>query len=47
MRPLNVWFRKTKREKEATAMPRVNLGRDPAKERQEATRRSIKRGLVE
>ena len=28
-------------------MPRVNLGRDPIKERQEATRRIIKRGMVE
>lgn len=28
-------------------MPRVNLGRDPAKERQEATRRIIKRGMAE
>lgn len=28
-------------------MPRVNLGRDPIKERQEATRRIIKRGMAE
>lgn len=28
-------------------MPRVNLGRDPTKERQEATRRIIKRGMAE
>ena len=28
-------------------MPRVNLGRDPTKERQETTRRIIKRGMVE
>lgn len=28
-------------------MPRVNLGRDPVKERQEATRRIIKRRMVE
>jgi DNA-binding Xre family transcriptional regulator len=28
-------------------MPRVNLGRDPTKERQEATRRIIKRGMIE
>lgn len=28
-------------------MPRVNLGRDPVKERQEATRRIIKRGMAE
>ena len=28
-------------------MPRVNLGRDPVKERQEATRRIIRRGMAE
>ena len=28
-------------------MPRVNLGCNPTKERQEATRRIIKRGMVE
>jgi hypothetical protein len=28
-------------------MPRVNLGRDPTKERQEATRRIIRRGMAE
>ena len=28
-------------------MPRVNLCRDPVKERQEATRRIIKRGMAE
>lgn len=28
-------------------MPRVNLGRDPTKERQEATRWIIRRGMVE
>lgn len=28
-------------------MPRMNLGRDPVKERQEATRRIIKRGMAE
>ena len=28
-------------------MPRVNLGRDPTKERQEAPRRIIKRGMIE
>lgn len=28
-------------------MPRVNIGRDPIKERQEATRRIIKRGMAE
>lgn len=28
-------------------MPRVNLGRDPTRERQEATRRIIKRGMAE
>lgn len=28
-------------------MPRVNLGRDPTRERQEATRRIIRRGMVE
>ena len=28
-------------------MPRVSLGRDPTKERQETTRRIIKRGMVE
>lgn len=28
-------------------MPRVNLGRDPTKDRQEATRRIIRRGMAE
>lgn len=28
-------------------MPRVNLGRDPTKERQETTRRIIRRGMAE
>lgn len=28
-------------------MPRVSLGRDPTKERQEATRRIIRRGMAE
>lgn len=28
-------------------MPRVNLGRDPRSERQEATRRIIRRGMAE
>lgn len=28
-------------------MPRVNLGRDPVKERKEATRRIIRRGMAE
>lgn len=28
-------------------MPRVNLGRDPTKERQEITRRIIRRGMAE
>lgn len=28
-------------------MPRVNLGRGPTKERQEATRRIIRRGMAE
>ena len=28
-------------------MPRVNLGRDPTRDRQEATRRIIKRGMAE
>ena len=28
-------------------MPRVNLGRDPTRERQEATRRIIRRGMAE
>ena len=28
-------------------MPRVNLGRDPRAERQEATRRIIRRGMAE
>lgn len=28
-------------------MPRVNLGRDQVKERQEATRRIIRRGMAE
>lgn len=35
------------KQQEVTTMPRVNLCRDPAKERREATRRIIKRGMAE